>query len=366
MLQSWDSMNFHRQYPHRPKHIDRGALSGVLDDGAFSGRSLTRTESFWFGDGSAKFLYLRLLSDLASLSTLFVGLVTTVTFIKTYRGQDEANSGLVNTLFDNLIPSLAGIALLVAVLLTVRVSVRSVESRWRHPRFGRKGLILAGSCVLFVFSCFYRSLNVADEGAGMCRGTPTVFNAPVSGRSVATVGEMSLVVQCYFSLEASALRLGDHKRSHWRTAMPLYAVVVAETFSWFGLMTGVSKFFCAEYIVWMLIACSWAWDSAELLHKSRTLSDATFHSAVLLGALGLFMFNAFHEIPHFIGYQIGGAAPEEQVPGVYNVLQCVQDAGSPLWMKRLPFFFTYFVVAAWASVGGLYRSSRLIQVDSHH
>jgi hypothetical protein len=63
------------------------------------------------------------------------------------------------------------------------------------PDLGRKGLMVCASGLLFAASCFYRALNVADEGAAMCRGRPTAFNSPVVGRSVATIGEVALVVQ---------------------------------------------------------------------------------------------------------------------------------------------------------------------------
>jgi|EP01046_Picozoa_sp_COSAG06_P081150 hypothetical protein len=42
-------------------------------------------------------------------------------------------------------------------------------------RFGRKGLLLATSAMLFAGSCFYRSLNIADEGAATCRNAPTAY-----------------------------------------------------------------------------------------------------------------------------------------------------------------------------------------------
>jgi hypothetical protein len=38
-------------------------------------------------------------------------------------------------------------------------------------------------------------LPLQDEGAATCRGKPTPFNAPAAGRSIATVGEIALVVQ---------------------------------------------------------------------------------------------------------------------------------------------------------------------------
>jgi hypothetical protein len=55
---------------------------------------------------------------------------------------------------------------------------------------------------------FHRAINIADEGAATCRGKPTPFNAPAAGRSVATVGEIALVVQFSIFIDETALRLG--------------------------------------------------------------------------------------------------------------------------------------------------------------
>ena len=175
------------------------------------------------------------------------------------------------------------------------------------PRFGRKGLLVSSSSVLFVASCLYRALNVADEGAALCRGRPSIFNMPAAGRAVATVGEIALVVQVSVYISDTALRLGIAS-DLWskRRRFTLLPVVLAECFSWTGLITGSSKFFCCEYVMWCCIAATWMWDSAELLHRSNRRGDGTVHSCLLLGSLALFAFNACFEIPHFFRYSREG------------------------------------------------------------
>ena len=65
------------------------------------------------------------------------------------------------------------------------------------------------------------------------------------------------------------------------------------------MLSGNSRFFCAEYCLWCLLALAWSWDAAELLHLSKRRGDVVMHSGLLLGALGLLLFNLVHEIPHF-------------------------------------------------------------------
>lgn len=262
-------------------------------------------------------------------------------------------------------------------MLSSRILVGKLESclgscrgkASEHPgwakKFGRKCLVVSATSILFVFSCFYRSVNIADEGAATCRGTPTAFNAPVSGRFVATIGEVALVVQIAVYIRETSQRLQIQQGRLWAklfkayTSVPFSTIVpacAAECLSWSGLLSGNSKFFCAEYVMWMIIAVTWAWDGAELLNKSKRLSDQIAHGGLLLLSLGLFFFNAFVEIPHFFRYHRGdtiqASISEQQHAGIW---ECYQREESPLWFKRLPFFVCYFIGSSWCSVAITYR-----------
>jgi len=291
-------------------------------------------------------------------------------------------------LYDVFIPFLSIVALLVATLLLIRAIARRAteklctenngtsmqrhQERRRRKNFGRKSLIVSGASVLFAFSCVYRAFNVADEGAATCRGPPTYFNAPVAGRFVATVGEVSLVIQLSIYITSTADRLGA-QQGLWSKAFrrfttirfsTLLPVVTAEIMSWTGVLSGNSKFFCAEYVLWMCIAITWVWDGAELLHKSTRFSDQFSHACLLMAGIGLFAFNALLEIPHFFTYSRkiveAGASPETSemsaaVPQHIGIWECHQDINSPLWVKRLPFFFCYFIGCSWCSAAISYR-----------
>merc|ERR1712129_200092 len=66
----------------------------------------------------------------------------------------------------------------------------------------------------------------------------------------------------------------------------------------------------------------------------------------------LFFFYACVEIPHFLHADGGEDGALE------SAFQCHQDIDSPVWAKRLPFFFTYFLVCSWCSVAISYRMFR--------
>ena len=102
---------------------------------------------------------------------------------------------------------------------------------------------------------------------------------------------------------------------------------------------------------------TWAWDAAELLHHSTRWSDVLTHAAVCCAALALFAFNATVEIPHFFRYHPSDTHDAATVKRL-SVLKCSQDVESALWLKRLPFFFSYFLVASWGSAALSYRYLR--------
>mmetsp|Transcript_4098 Transcript_4098/g.7863 ORF Transcript_4098/g.7863 Transcript_4098/m.7863 type:complete len:362 (-) Transcript_4098:93-1178(-) len=319
---------------------------------------LMRTSSFWLGDGASSKPFSARLGAAISIVAAALGLGAGVLFVASWK------LGYVSTremLYDAVIPGFAGSAVGIAGTLLIRAGVRWIEDYELGGvhSFGRKALFATATSLLFVISCLYRALNIADEGAAMCRGEPTRFNAPVAGRFVATIGEVALVVQVSLYIDETAHRL-HAARGLWSnvfsrtTSVPFTTmgpVLVAEALSWSGVLSGNSKFYCAEYVLWMIIAFTWAWDSAELLHKSIGLGDQAMHALILVGSVGLFMFNAFFEIPHFFIYRRDNTSAA-RVPGLW---ECIQERDSPLWLKRLPFFFCYFIGCSWSSVAVSYR-----------
>lgn len=280
-------------------------------------------------------------------------------------------------LYDVGIPSLAYSALIATMLLGVRTSVAMLEAvrgkiaraagiKRKLPTYGRKGLLVTTSSVLFCTSCAYRSHFIADEGAFLCRGPPSAWNAPWAGRLVATVGELALIMQLstYFEDTARRLDVPSILFAAKRRTLPLG--VLAESLSWAGVMAGEPRFFCLEYVCWMGIGAMWAWDAAELLHRSRLWGDSAIHALLVVVSLGLVVFNALHELPHFFWHHSeshselpsAGAVSRNDLDTLStstrplaqgNAFHCVQEKDSPIWRARLPFFVTYFVCCSWLS-----------------
>jgi hypothetical protein len=324
-----------------------------------------RTSSSLFGRGASRSPFLRITSDLFTFAVAVAGAAVGALFVTARSDATSADAVALSldVLFDLLIPGLAGVSACVSTVLCVRAALRRASSA-----FGRKSLLVAVSAMLFAASTFYRSLNIASEGAALCRGEPTVFNAPLTGRSVATVGEIALVVQASIFIEEAARRLGaargpwslfcsKYTQVHFSTIAP---VIAAEVFSWSGVLRLAGKrsalFFCCEYVMWMLIAGSWAWDCAELLHKSTKFMDLVAFTVLMLTGVVLFFFNAFLELPHFFS----GADRDENMPGLW---ECVQSRDSPLWRKRLPFFVLYFIGASFIAVAGANRFMLSVRND---
>lgn len=254
-----------------------------------------------------------------------------------------ATENPLDVIYACLIPRAACLSLLAVAVLLARTLVSTAARRHaKLQRFGRKSLLITSSSFLFVFSCLYRALNIADEGAFLCRGPASIYNMPAAGRAVATVGELALVVQISGYLADTARRL--QVRRSLSIPYTLAPAIVAECCSWLGVVTGVSRFFCVEYLCWVGIAALWAWDAAELLHKSRSRVDALVHAVLVAASVGLVAFNFIHELPHF--FTATPLNSHDETPARPTPFSCTQDAESPIWLSRLPFFVTYFVGAS--------------------
>lgn len=276
------------------------------------------------------------------------------------------SNAAVDRLYEQIIPFCAFSATITAVLLLVRSAIAMMERvrgrlaraagvtpEYALPKYGRKGLLVTACGVLFCTSCAYRSHNVADEGAFLCRGPATPFNAPWAGRLVATIGELSLAVQMSTYLQDTAQRLSVPSKLFAARSRTLPLAVVAELLSWTGVLVATPTFFCLEYICWMVIGAMWAYDAAELLHRSRAWGDSAVHALIVVVSLGLLGFNAMHELPHFFAFDASAtsvaAAADSCAASRGNAWRCEQDKDSPLWLSRLPFFASYFVGCSWFS-----------------
>ncbi len=270
-----------------------------------------------------------------------------------------------NAVYDVFLPTISSAALAFVLVLIVRQVLSTVQgrldTRGRLPKFGRKGLIISACSALFAASCVYRAIFVADEGASLCRSAASRFNAPASGRLIATIGELALVAQLRAYLVDTAARLGVREESTFsrRKRNTMLPAVAAETLSWCGVLSGVPQFYCAEYLLWCVIGAEWAWDAAELLHKSNRRGDGTMHASILIGSISLLAFNVLHELPHFfyhhpIQHEVSPVAETFEAPPSpppKSPWTCVHDHDSTIWTTRLPFFVCYFFVCSWCSVG---------------
>ena len=330
-----------------------------------------RTGSFYFGDGATKTTLTALVGDFLTVSIACAAILTAIAWysVKQESTSSDVSTTLLSILFDFLIPTLSGMSFIVAAVITFRACTKAVCST-TTAKPGRKAILVASSAFVFAFSTFYRALNIASEGAALCRSKPTAFNAPITGRTIATFGEIALVVQASLFIEEGAIRLKTTRgfwdrfctsitHTHFSTVIPVF---FAEIFSWSGVLRlageSSSLFFCAEYLMWMLIAFTWAWDCAELLHKSTNFMDSVSFCVLMLTGIILFFFNAVLELPHFFS----GADRDSNTPGLWA---CVQKHDSPLWKKRLPFFVMYFIGASWIATAGAYRFLRTINYNNN-
>lgn len=163
--------------------------------------------------------------------------------------------------------------------------------------------------LLFILSCLYRSIFLSDEGAFLCFDKPNIFNASLSGRIVAFLGEFSIFCLIYNFHSINNLNL-------------FYLFFLAEMFSFLGVIFRISKFFCLEYLTWNILF------GLILTYSKNNILNIIYVSIIL--------FNFFHEIPHFY--------IAKTIKKKNSLFKSYQNKGHKIWKNRYLFFLGYFMI----------------------
>ena len=204
-----------------------------------------------------------------------------------------------------------------------------------------QGTLISGCSLLFALSCA-QSPSSSPTRARRCRRALRLQRAG-SGR-VATSREIALGVHLRL-YRRHGKRLGVTARSGRRAIGSRLPVCAAR------VLLGAA---CSPAIALLLrerLWCLWRSRGAGMRPSCAPLEAARRRrdTPVCCSARSASSSCLVHEIPPSSSPRSPGTAPSSAL----GVWECVEDAGSPLWLKRLPFFFIYFFGCSWLS-----RSSR--------
>jgi hypothetical protein len=213
----------------------------------------------------------------------------------------------------------------------------------------RRQLLLSA---IFVVVCGFRSFVPRADVQKICLVDSWISSVFV-GRSVATIAELAFVAQCALLLGAFADRAGVRFASAVaRVIVP--AIAVAETCSWYAVLTTCYAGNIAEESIWALTAALIT--VALLALRSRSGALKPFLTAAIVCAAAYVAFMATVDVPMYISRfradELAGRQYLSLADGLRAAATQWTVTGSiAAWREEIPWMSLYFSVMVWVSIG---------------
>lgn len=212
----------------------------------------------------------------------------------------------------------------------------------------------------YVLGCAWRSAFPVFDVPRLCL-VDSVLSSVAVGRSVATLAELCFAAQWALLLRGVARDTGsDFGVAVARVVVPL--IVVAETFSWYSVLTTANIGHVVEESIWglcgTLVAVSFILIGPRCAGGLRLLVAA---GAVLGLCYALYMFNV--DVPMYWSRWVQDSAHGRQY---LSVLQGLLDTSMRWtvshrwddWKTEVVWMSAYFSVAVWLSIGLMHLPTR--------
>jgi hypothetical protein len=205
---------------------------------------------------------------------------------------------------------------------------------------------------LYVFGCAYRCVFLVYDVPRICL-FDTAFSGVIVGRSVATIAELSFVAQWALLLNETSRATGSRVGRVVSLALvPLIAI--AETCSWYSVLTTSNIGHVAEESLWGLSAALLVASVAVILPRStaarRPLLVAWCFAGVVYVA---FMFSV--DVPMYwsrwLADEAGGRSYMSVAQGMLDMSQHrIVSHRWEDWKHEVVWMSLYFSVAVWISI----------------
>jgi hypothetical protein len=247
-------------------------------------------------------------------------------------------------------------SLSVAGVVNIALWVRKA----RQPSQGiawRRQLLLSGA---YVFVCAFRSFLPRADVQRICF-VDSFWASVFVGRSVATVAELSFIIQLSLTGRGIARALGVPAARALST-IPPFLIVVAETSSWYAVLTTNYLGNFIEESLWTLSGLLFA----VALFLMRPRSDGKLRRLLTMATAGTFGYVAFMLTvdlrmygTRLVADRLVGRAYLPLADGLRDVIarRVVTFAWAD-WHQELAWMFLYFTASVWFSLS-LISASRL-------
>jgi hypothetical protein len=205
---------------------------------------------------------------------------------------------------------------------------------------------------LYVFGCAYRSVFLVYDVPRICL-FDTAFSGVIVGRSVATIAELCFVAQWALLLNETSRATGSMVGRVVSLALvPLIAI--AETCSWYSVLTTSNIGHVAEESLWGLSAALLVASVAVILPRSTAARRPLLVAWCFAGAVYVaFMFSV--DVPMYwsrwLADEAGGRSYMSVAQGVLDMSQHrIVSHRWEDWKHEVVWMSLYFSVAVWISI----------------
>ncbi|MBI1422002.1 MAG: hypothetical protein GC149_00965 [Gammaproteobacteria bacterium] len=228
-----------------------------------------------------------------------------------------------------------------------------------HPAFypwRRWVFFLSG---IYVFVCAFRSFLPRIDLERVCL-VATPLSSMFVGRSLATVAELAFIVQCAILLREAGIgtRVKTATAVFW-VLIPL--IVVAESFSWYAVLTTNYLGSVVEESLWTVAGCL-ILISFVALWPRITGVKRYYLLGMILYAIGFVAFMVMVDVPmYWSRWQLELAQNKQYLPlfhGLMDTLRtCHVNFHMSKWWQEIPWMSLYFSITVWVSMAFAYAPS---------
>jgi hypothetical protein len=231
---------------------------------------------------------------------------------------------------------------------------RDLPAPLAGPLGGASSDVMLLLSAAYVFGCAFRSFLPRADVQRICL-FDTWLSSVVVGRSVATVAEVCFAVQWAIVLQHLGTVAGADTAVHAAWAV-VVLVLIAECFSWYGVLTTNYLGNAIENSLWAIAFCAVGLGFVRLLPEF----DGTVRVALafaIVGIAGYLIFLLAIDVPMYVGRwrakrsaKTGGRhlRPLEGLRDANRRWVVTHDLAA--WKDEIPWMSLYFSVAVWGSL----------------
>lgn len=216
--------------------------------------------------------------------------------------------------------------------------------KWRHALLWLSGI--------YVIGCAFRSFLPRIDLERICL-VGTWMSSMLAGRTVATVAEIAIIVQCSILLHEAGKGAED-QLSIWVARLIVPIILVAECSSWYAVIT-------TNYLASVIEESLWTVSGILLLFSFISLwarvtrIQRYFLLAMLLFCIGYIIFMVGVDVPmYWHRYRqdtVMGVGYLSLTQGILDSAKaCIVSFNWSVWRQDIIWMTLYFTVAVWASI----------------